>query len=261
VTTTPPLPTFVIIGAQKSATRWLRLKLGEHPQIFTANDELHFWNNRWRVESIGLHGYRALFEGWGGEPIVGEATPGYMMWKHGPPRVAHRMKQDLPDVRLLAILRNPIDRANSAMLHHIRRGRLPQDARLLDVVRERLPAEKDRLGLIAGGWYAKSLAPFLFRFGDGLLVLLQDEVVEEPEKPYEAALRHIGADPSFRPAELAEVVFSNRERPKVNYSSPSPEDREELWEYFRDDVTQLEEMLGRDLSRWRPGAAGATGTD
>jgi hypothetical protein len=160
----------------------------------------------------------------------------------------------------LAILRNPIDRANSAMFHHIRRGRLPKDARLLDVVRERLPAEKDRLGLIAGGWYAQSLAPFLFRFGDGLLVLLHDEVVEEPEKPYEAALRHVGADPSFRPAELAKVVFSNQRRTSRG-SSLTAEDREELWEYFRDDVAQLEEMLGRDLSRWRPDPAGTAGSD
>ncbi len=45
-----PLPTFVIIGAQKSATRWLRINLGQHPQIFTARSELHFWNAKWKVQ-------------------------------------------------------------------------------------------------------------------------------------------------------------------------------------------------------------------
>jgi hypothetical protein len=180
-----------------------------------------------------------------------------MMWRHDPFRVAQRIKQRLPDARLLAILRNPVDRANSAMLHHIRRGRLPENARLLDVVRERLPAEKDRLGLIAGGWYAKSLAPFLFRYGEQLLVLFQDDVVAEPEKPFEAALRHVGADPEFRPAQLAEVVFSNQRRAPRQSSVLTPEDRAELWEYFRDDVAQLEEILGCDLSRWHPSAADA----
>ena len=49
------LPTFIIIGAQKCATRWLRINLGEHPEIFTAKSEMHFWNNGHRVEK--LEGY------------------------------------------------------------------------------------------------------------------------------------------------------------------------------------------------------------
>ena len=52
----PPLPTFLIIGAQKSATRWLRLNLGLHPDVFTARGELEFFNNgdRYRAEGVGL---------------------------------------------------------------------------------------------------------------------------------------------------------------------------------------------------------------
>jgi hypothetical protein len=69
-------PTFVIIGAQKSATRWLRTNLGHHPQILTAPSELHFWNNDRRFEKLGVEWYADQFEGWHGEPIVGEATPG-----------------------------------------------------------------------------------------------------------------------------------------------------------------------------------------
>ena len=86
-------PTFVIIGAQKSATRWLRINLGHHPQIFTAGSEMHFWNNGHRVEKLGLEWYADQFEGWNGEPIVGEATPGYMFWRHHPELVAQRMKE------------------------------------------------------------------------------------------------------------------------------------------------------------------------
>jgi hypothetical protein len=41
-----PLPTFLIIGAQKSATRWLRLNLGLHPAVFAASREIEFFNNR-----------------------------------------------------------------------------------------------------------------------------------------------------------------------------------------------------------------------
>lgn len=63
------LPTFVIIGAQKSATRWLRINLGLHPKIFTAGSELHFWNNAHRVEKLGIDWYGEQFDGWNGEQI------------------------------------------------------------------------------------------------------------------------------------------------------------------------------------------------
>ena len=57
------LPTFVIIGAQKSATRWLRINLGHHPEIFTAGSEMHFWNNGHRVEKLGARVVRRPVRG------------------------------------------------------------------------------------------------------------------------------------------------------------------------------------------------------
>ena len=249
----PPLPKFVIIGAQKSATRWLRTNLGAHPEIFAAPSEVHFWNVEHRVTKLGLDWYRAQFEGWNGEPIVGEATPGYMMWKHHPALVADRIKELSPETRLIAILRNPIDRAASAMVHHIRKhGRLPADARLVDIVRERMPPENDRLCLVAGGWYAASLEPFLDAFGTGLLVLWQDDINSDPAGVYETALRHVGAAPDFTPPNLSKVVFSNREDEASRIYAPSYADRREMWEYFRDDVARLEQLLDVDLSRWEP---------
>ena len=252
--TTAPLPRFVIIGAQKSATRWLRSNLGEHPDIFTARTELHFWNIEHRVTKLGLDWYCDQFEGWNGQPIVGEATPGYTIWRHHPDEVAARMKKYQPEVKPIAILRNPIDRATSAMVHHIRRGRLPANSRLVDVVRERTPPEKDRLCLIAGGWYAACLEPYLDAFGDQLLVLWQDDINSDPEPVYDATLRHIGAAPDFRPADLSKVVFSNRNSKSGPHYELSHAERLEMWSYFSDDVARLEQLLGVDLSRWEPQA-------
>lgn len=248
----PPLPRFVIIGAQKSATRWLRKNLGEHPDIFTPRSEVHFWNVENRVKKLGLDWYLEQFDGWNGEPIVGEATPGYMIYRHHPRQVAQRMAEYAPDTRLIALLRNPIDRATSAMVHHIRRGRLPADSRLVDVIRERGPVEKDRFCLVTGGWYATSLGPFLDAFGDGLLVLWQEDIANDPAVLYANALRHIGASTDFVPAELSKVVFSNRKGKASDLYQLSYEDRLEMWEYFRADVARLEKMLGVDLSRWEP---------
>ena len=165
----PPLPTFIIIGAQKSATRWLRQNLGKHPDIFTAPRELKYFNHPKRVAELGPDWYRSQFEGWAGEPVIGEATPGYMMLGHRPTDVADRIKATVHDVHLIALLRNPVDRAYSAFVHHKRAGRIHPRAQLLDKVRSCAP-DDDWMGIVTGGWYAISLQPFLDLFGDRLLV-------------------------------------------------------------------------------------------
>jgi hypothetical protein len=246
-----PLPTFLIIGAQKSATRWLRINLGAHPDVFTVPHEVMYFNNRRRCRKLGTEWYRAQFAGWEGQPAVGEATPSYMMWIHEPARIVRRITKVVPDARLLAVLRNPVDRARSAMLHHIKKERLAPSSDLLTLLRER-PPETDRLGLVSGGWYARSLEPFVDRFGDQLLVLFHDDVSARPRDVYRDALRHIGVGDDFVPDALGEVVFSNR---GPEDDPLGLEERRELYEFFRADVERLEQLLGRDLSMWDPDQA------
>ena len=249
----PPLPTFLIIGAQKSATRWLRLNLGLHPDVFSAPGEIEFFNNGDRFRAEGADWYRAQFSGWSGEPIVGEATPGYMFWRHGPAKVAARVEETIPDVRLIATLRNPIDRAQSAMVHHIEGGVLSGDSSLVDLVKQ-TPPDRDHLGIIAGGWYAASLEPFRERFGEQLLILLHDDVDDDPRAVYDAALVHVGAVPDFVPPDFERVRFSHQQHvsPEPGRRPLTRDERRELWDYFADDVAKLEKMIDRDLSLWDP---------
>jgi Sulfotransferase family len=250
--TSAPLPTFLIIGAQKSATRWLRHNLGAHPDVFTAPYELGFFNSPKRYENLGVEWYRRQFAGWNGERIVGEATPGYMMWRHEPQAVAERIKRTIPDARLMAVLRNPVDRANSAMVHHIKYERLHPRSSLLDLARKK-PPEDDRLGLVAGGWYAASLEPFRALFEDRLLVMLYDDIRDDPRQAYAVALRHVGAAPGFAPMDLEELVYSNQQGDSARWKRDvSSDDQRALHEYFRDDLRELEQMIGRDLSIWNP---------
>jgi hypothetical protein len=242
---TEPHPSFVIIGAQKSATRWLRRNMGAHPGVFTAPTELEFFLDDERY-ARGRSWYVAQFEGWQGEPIVGESTPGYMMLRHRPRRVARRIKRFDGDMRLIAILRNPVDRAYSAFVHHMRRGRVDPEAELLVYVRSIAP-RRDPLSIVAGGYYAASLRPFRRAFGDKLLVLLHDDVGTDPLAVCNTALAHVGASPGFVPAGLERVRFSN-----TGYTPLTPEQRNELYAYFRDDVRELEHMIDRDLSLWAP---------
>ncbi len=251
----PPLPSFLIIGAQKGATRWLRLNLGRHPEIFTPESELSFFNTT--KYQRGLTHYRRGFEGWNGESAVGEATPGYMIWRHQPSVVAERIHKDLPAVRLFAVLRDPVDRLYSAFIHHMRRERIAPDEDIVERVRSVAP-EEDPLQLVAGGWYARSLEPYVERFGPQLTVILNEDARSNPETVYSTALRELGVDSSFVPAALTEVVFSRVPPQHTRYwqagkGKRSLTDRERLAlaEYFREDVDRLEQMLDRDLSGWK----------
>jgi hypothetical protein len=251
-TARPPLPTFLIIGAQKSATRWLRHNLGKHPEIYASPYEIAFFNSPKRFETLGVDWYRAQFDGWNGERILGEATPGYLMWRHEPQAMAERIKHTIPNVRLIAVLRDPVDRANSAMVHHIKHERLHPRSSLVELARSKPPAE-DKLGLVSGGWYARSLKPYGTLFGDQLRVVLHDDIRDDPRLVYEQALLHVGAAADFVPVELDELVFSNQQGDSAQWRREiSPRDREELHQYFRDDLRELEQMIGRDLSMWAP---------
>jgi hypothetical protein len=84
-----PFPTFLIIGAQKGATRWLRHNLGEHPDIHTVSEEVMFFN---RYYERGSDWYRTAFFRHTDEGHVGEATPGYMIWREHPHITAARIE-------------------------------------------------------------------------------------------------------------------------------------------------------------------------
>jgi hypothetical protein len=253
----PPLPTFLIIGAQKSATRWLRSNLGRHPDVYAASDELSFFNHQQKVRRWGTEWYRHQFSGWDGEPVLGEATPGYMIPRHDPGATAKRIDRHLPDVRLVALLRNPIDRAESALRHHARRGRVPARTKLVKAARSRRSSVR-HLGIVQAGLYSECLRPYVKRFGHRLLVLLHDDVVNNPQYVYRRALQHIGAEPSYLPPELAAVIFSNR-KPSDSASRLTHEERCEMWRYFDTDVRRLQRMIGRNLSMWNPAWSASRG--
>ena len=115
-----PLPNFLIIGAQKSGTTSLFHYICQHPRVF-ANDykEIHFFDHHYQQ---GANWYRSHFPLAGRllpGRCMGEATPYYFCHPHAPRRIANL----LPKVKLIAVLRNPVERAISHYFHEKKKGR------------------------------------------------------------------------------------------------------------------------------------------
>ncbi|MEZ6125910.1 MAG: sulfotransferase [Planctomycetaceae bacterium] len=103
-------PSFIGIGAEKSATTWVWSKLDQHPAIeMSQPKELNFFNLEF---DRGLAWYGRHFPGSPG-CLQGEISPWYM----DDDRVADRIADLFPNVKLLVMLRDPFDRAFSHLLH------------------------------------------------------------------------------------------------------------------------------------------------
>ncbi len=244
----PPFPSFYLIGAERCGVRWLRFNLDQHPDICAPPVDLHFYASPDLMLNRGSRWYRQQFDSWMGEPLLGETSPGYLAWRNRPWEVAIRLHDAAPDARLIAIVRQPLDRLHSAMSYDILRGDLPS--------REELEADPDVTGgllldRIRGGVYVPNLIHFRERFGDRLKILLYDDLVADPRTFYREVLTHIRADDTFVPPEIERVRFGLAVEPP----DTSREQAVAMYEPFRSNVDELAAWMGRDLSMWDPAVA------
>ncbi|MEM8777528.1 MAG: sulfotransferase [Cyanobacteria bacterium P01_G01_bin.49] len=127
------LPNFLIIGAPKAGTSSLYAYLNQHPEIymspikephfFMLNDEKANFQGpgdqvRFKLSVHQLEEYKKLFEGSKNEIAIGEASTTYL----GSNTAPERIKYYIPDVKLIAILRNPVDAAYASFMHLVRDG-------------------------------------------------------------------------------------------------------------------------------------------
>lgn len=177
----PVLPDFLVIGAPKAGTTTLAADLGAHPGLWLpARKELGWFDVRWRREP--LEAYSAELAAAPPEALVGEATPTYL---HAPGAV-ERIASCVPDVRLVAVLRDPVARAWSHYWYE-RTARLAEDR----------PPEEAILGKPADylepGRYAAHIRRVHAHFDPAQLhVVLLDELVADPAGTYRDVCRHVG---------------------------------------------------------------------
>ena len=251
------LPTFLVIGAQKSGTTSLSSYLAQHPDLRTSfYKEVHFFDS-----GTGMYGdnyakgenwYRAHF------PLrsrrresqqIFEATPMYLF--HG--KAAARIRETIPTAKLIVVLRNPVARAVSHYRHT--RARRHEPLPML----EAMHAESDRIGTAlhamdfenqdvrrfsykSRGLYAEQLRRYLHHFpANQLLVISSDELFADTPDTLRRIFEFIGVQPDVAINDLRPLNTAKDQ-------SPVPDGvHQYLEEYFRGPNDELGTLLGRDF--------------
>lgn len=172
------LPNFLVIGVEKGGTTWLHAQLKKHPEIFLPNTkEIHFFN-KYNSNFIahdyfkfGLEWYGEFFKDYNGQKAIGEITPMYIC----DPEAPFRIKQMLPEVKIIAILRNPVDRAYS----HYWMAKQKNHTKIA-TFKEAIEQKEPRF--IERGLYYKQLKIYYELFdAQQIMVVFSDEVFKNPE--------------------------------------------------------------------------------
>jgi hypothetical protein len=151
---------FLIVGAQKSGSTSLRAFLEEQEKdIFILNRELHFWNRKGQYQDgAGLNGYLENFAEAKPNQIKGEKSPSYLVSQEAPERI----RKHFPEVKIIAILRNPIDRAYSAYWHGRRVGAIETSTTFGEAVRNyKINQGKPYGDMVTAGFYSEQIARYL----------------------------------------------------------------------------------------------------
>ena len=151
---------FLIVGAQKSGSTSLRAFLEEQEKdIFILNRELHFWNRKGQYQDgAGLGTYLENFAEAKPNQIKGEKSPSYLVSKEAPERI----HKHFPEVKIIAILRNPIDRAYSAYWHGRRVGAIETSTTFGEAVRNyKINQGKPYGDMVTAGFYSEQIARYL----------------------------------------------------------------------------------------------------
>jgi hypothetical protein len=272
------LPNFLVIGTKKGGTTSLYRYLLDHPQIFMSPDkEPLFFSSNW---DRGLEWYERLFDKAGQAVAIGEASTRYTAYPQTS-GVANRIAKTLPEVRLVYLVRHPIERMMSEYHYHLARGA------------ERDYSSADRALLGNSSYcnvsrYAMQIEQYLEYFSrDQLLIVKSEDLRSERTQTLRRVYEFLEVDSSWQPAHLGqEFQTTSEQRPRraVDHAlrripgygrvaSVAPRSlvrlknrlttkkaplrprlsdgaRRELEDRLRDDVRRLRRYMGDDFSGW-----------
>jgi hypothetical protein len=288
-------PDFLVIGAYKSGTTTLHHTLRAHPELFVPErKEPNFFafadEHPGRrpiphdaVRDLGT--YLALFADARPGQVRGEVSPEYL----ANDAACANISRHVPDVKLVAILRDPAERAYSDFLMYARDGLEPHTdfGRALDEQAARARRGSPTGFYVQTGFYGAQLAPYFARFRpDRVHVVIFEQMVRDRPTTLAQLFAFLGVDPGFVPpddraynvsgvpadaatrgvmrlrrraapllrplvpARAKHAVDRRLQRRLVRPQMPERE-RDRLVEVYRDDIEQLEGLLGRSVPEWR----------
>ena len=239
---------FILAGAQKSGTTALHYFLEKHPRITMGDqEEMHFFDDdglfSGPVDYELLHRHFPLLPR---STIAGECTPSYLYWKPA----AERIWNYNPRIKLLVLLRNPVERAFAHWNMQRFKGREPLD--LLDAVKKEKsrvagapPREARRFAYVDRGFYVQHLERF-FRFfsREQMMIIKFEKFRQEQRETLDSIFSFLGVKPlpSFRSKDRNVVPYQRA----MNW-----EERLFLYNIFADNIATLEQLLGWDCSDWK----------
>jgi hypothetical protein len=254
------LPDYLIIGAQRAGTTSLYLYLTQHPSVapVVIGKGVHYFDVDFAKGPLWYRGHfpvtarRYLSKVGRDMPLItGEGSPYYLFH----PLVPERVAALLPNVRLIALLRDPVARAFSHYQHFVERGieTLPTFEEALDAEAERLDGEMQKLrhdplyraynyqhySYAARGLYMDQLDRWTSLFPrDRMLILQSETFFSDPEAGYGRVLDFL--DLSRRP--LASYKAFNAGR----YDGMAPATRQRLRDLFAEPNRRLYAFIGQD---------------
>lgn len=261
----------MLIGPGRAGSDWITRNLQLHPDIFIPRRKV----TRFFLEeySRGIDWYSGIF-GDRTENAVGEATVGYLQSETAPELIARL----LPDVKLIANLRDPVDRTYSS--YGRLRGKAKKGEPNFGISFEEKIARTPRL--VERSLYSKTLARWFEYFPrENFLILVFDDMKSDPAGFLRQIYEFLGVDPHFesplihqRLNSSATVGGASRLLYRVHRAlvrlalfrfskaldtanqaplpAINPDTRRRLIdEVFIEDIEELEKILGRDLSSWK----------
>ena len=253
-------PDFLVIGAAKSGTTSMYNYLTQHPSIFMSRvKEPGFY--AWEDRPVEFHGrwderstnsfavyqrgeYEALFKSGEEAAIRGEASTVYLYSKPA----ARRIQAECPNMRLITILRNPVERAYATYCRLRRIGREP-----LQSFGEALDAERGRIErnwepiwhYRAMGYYGEQLLRYDEALQDRrLLVVLHEDFDARPNDVLRDVFTFLGVSPDI-PIDCSRRYNEGGAREPMQRKI-----RAALCDHYAKDIASLSQQLGRDLTHW-----------
>ena len=260
------LPDFIIIGAQRCGTTSLYAYLCSHPAVVpAAKKEIHFFDGACKDNPQVYRSYfpTRLYKSYRQlvrrqTTVTGEASPYYLFH----PLAPYNASRMLPRVKLIVLLRNPIERAYSHYWHEVRTGYESLSfEQAIECEGERLKGERERTILhkgayrsvahqrfsyLARGIYADQIEVWQRLFHkEQMLILRSETFYAEPAATLGRVADSLGLSPhTFK----ADIVYQ-----QGNYPEMATSTRKDLEEYFLPHNARLFALLGRDLE-WGSGA-------